>query len=287
MVALALVACVQQEQPASFGSIRFDLAGASTKLIVLGTAATPEGFDDPYRLQPRRPNALALLAPAEQRVFLVGTPRGIVAQMDALRSNPNLPTVKQAGLVIDGVVPVDASASTLDGLAELAARPASAALAIYAVAGLELELSHGLEQRGARTACRFIGLPADRPLDLCPGLSIHGARQAGPEGPLTFTIRGARRAVLYAPSLSSSVDPFVALREPLASSAIALLSAAPFESGAIPPSGASNAAETTTVRALLTSFEPEHRCLDPGSALRAQLSALGAVVIDDGFELWL
>lgn len=287
LIAVALSSCVQHEQPAGFGSIRFDLAGASTKLIVLGTSATTARFDDPFQWTPRRPAALALLAPAEQRVYLVGTPRGIVDQMDVLRDNPNLPTAKLAGLIIDGVIPTDASDSTLDGIVELAARPASTALAIYAPHKLETKLREGLARRGSESACKFITLPLDRPADLCPGLSIHAIAHEGPNDPFAFAIRGARRALLYAPNLSGSTDPFVALREPLASTAIALLAAAPFESGAIPPAAPSKAAETTTVRALLTNFVPEHRSLDPSSALRAQLSALGAVVVEDGAELWL
>lgn len=286
-VGVVFSACVQREQPAGFGSIRFDLAGASTKLVVLGTAATSTRFDDPHRLIPRQPAALALMAPAEQRVYLVGTPRGIVTQMDALRSNANLPTSKQAGLVIDGVIPTDASESCIDGLVELAARPSASALAVYASAQLESKLRAGLAQRGARTAVKFVPLPADRPLDLCSGLSIRALAHEGAGEPEAFAIRGARRSVLYAPNLDAAIDPFVALRDAIASNSIALLAAAPFESGSIPPAAPSSAAETTTVRALLTSFRPEDRCLDPSSALRAQLAALGALVIEDGAELWL
>ncbi|MBK6940791.1 MAG: hypothetical protein IPH13_11415 [Planctomycetes bacterium] len=287
VVGFVLTACVHHEQPAGIGSIRFDLAGASTKLVVLGTAATSTRFDDPHRLIPRQPTALALMAPAEQRIYLVGTPRGIVTQMDALRTNANLPTSKQAGLVIDGVVPTDNTDSTVDGLVELAIRPASSALAVYASPRLEAKLREELARRGAKSACRFILLPPDRPFDLCPGLSIHAFPHEGPNEPEAFAIRGARRSVLYAPNLDMAIDPFIALREPIASNSIALLAAAPFESGAIPPAAPSSAAETTTVRALLTSFRPDDRCLDPSSSLRAQLAALGAVVLEDGAELWL
>lgn len=287
VASLAFTACVQSEQPAGFGSIRFDLAGASTKVVVLGTSATSARFDDPHRLIPRQPAALALMAPGEQRIYLVGTPRGIATQMDALRSNANLPTSKQAGLVIDGVVPTDASESSVEGLIELAARPSSSALAIYASARLESKLRAGLTHRGARSAVKFIPLPPDRPLDLCSGLSIRALPHEGADEPEAFAIRGARRSILYAPNLDATIDPFIALRDPIASNSIALLAAAPFESGSIPPAAPSSAAETTTVRALLTSFRPEDRCLDPSSALRAQLAALGALVIEDGAELWL
>jgi hypothetical protein len=285
--ALSVGACVQNEQPASFGSIRFDIGDASTKLVVLGTSATNARFDDPYRWIPRRPAALALLAPTEQRLFLVGTPRGIVGQIDALRTNPNLPTSKASGLVIDGVVPTDASDATIDGLLELAARPASSALTIFAPAGLDRRLRGALVRRGAQSTFTFVEVPSDRPIDLCSGLSLTAVPHDGPDEPFAFAIRGARRSLLYAPNLPGSIDPFVALRDAIASNSIALLAAAPFESGAIPPAATSSAAETTTVRALLTRFVPEHRCLDPASSLRAQLAALGAVVLDDGFELWL